>query len=63
VTDTERIARRSCDAWTSGDGDTAVALRIDEQLTVRDGTIASSALVTDTVAFTAFAGSRGRDRS
>ncbi len=112
MTDTERIARRYHQAWTSGDSDTVATLlapdfrftaggmsvegrdafldssafpedattamvaeayqqdvafqmydatrgdrtvRIVEQLTVRDGLIASSAFVTDMAAFTAFA--------
>jgi ketosteroid isomerase-like protein len=111
VTDTERIARRYYDAWTSGDSDTVATLlspdfrftagemtiegrdafldgaafprdattsmvaeayqrdvgfqmydamrgdrtvRVVEQLTVRDGMIASSTFVTDMAAFSAF---------
>jgi ketosteroid isomerase-like protein len=113
MTDTERIARRYYNAWTSGDTNTTATLlspdfrflagdmsiegrdafldrgafpgdattamvaeayqrdvafqmydatrrdrtvRIVEQLTVRDGMIASSAFVTDMAAFTAFLG-------
>jgi SnoaL-like protein len=115
MSDTQQIARRYFDAWTSGDGDTVATLlspdfrfaagdmriegrdafldsgsfptdatttmvaeayqdevgfqmydaergdrtiRVVEQLTVRDGKIASSAFVTDMAAFMAFVGER-----
>ena len=67
MSSTQQIARRYHDAWTSGDGDTVASQMYDatrggqtilvvEQLTVRDGQIASSVFVTDMAAFAAFAG-------
>jgi ketosteroid isomerase-like protein len=74
VSDTRQIARRYFDAWTSGDADIVAAplaeatrgartIRVAEQLTVRDGQIASSVFVTDMAAFMAFASDAQGDRS
>ena len=63
--------------WTSGDTNTAATLlspnvatqprrpdiRVVEQLTVRNGMIASSVFVTDMVAFASFVGSERTDRA